>query len=156
MRRTMSIIILALFLLTLAGCSLYGAPDQAEENEIKVLIDLDLMEDIGLLLTGYTVNGEEGMSGTSNADKSMLQKDSKNLLWSYNREFLDDPAGDADVTLQFIVVTEYFEPDYDFNYPEEAMIPMEPVSFTAEPGVTYRVTITGDLENRYTASLDAP
>jgi hypothetical protein len=141
--------------LSLAGCNLYeDAPPVAEEDEIKVLINLDLNEDIGLLLTKYTVNGKEGMSGNSNADKSMLQRDSTNLVWSYNKEFLDNPANIVDVTLQFIIVTEYFEPDYEFDYPDEYLIPVDAISFSAEFGETYYVTITGDQVNGYQADIE--
>ena len=141
--------------LSLAGCNLYeDAPPVAEEDEIKVLINLDLNEDIGLLLTKYTVNGKEGMSGNSNADKSMLQRDSTNLVWSYNKEFLDNPANIVDVTLQFIIVTEYFEPDYEVDYPDEYLIPVDAISFSAEFGETYYVTITGDQVNGYQADIE--
>ena len=152
-----AILILMTLLLSLsfAGCNLYeDAPPVAEEDEIKVLINLDLNEDIGLLLTKYTVNGKEGMSGNSNADKSMLQRDSTNLVWSYNKEFLDNPANIVDVTLQFIIVTEYFEPDYEFDYPDEYLIPVDAISFSAEFGETYYVTITGDQVNGYQADIE--
>lgn len=149
------ILMTLLLSLSLAGCNLYGdAPPVAEEDEIKVLINLDLNEDIGLLLTKYTVNGKEGMSGNSNADKSMLQRDSTNLVWSYNKEFLDNPANIVDVTLQFIIVTEYFEPDYEFDYPDEYLIPVDAISFSAEFGETYYVTITGDQVNGYQADIE--
>ena len=149
------ILMTLLLSLSLAGCNLYeDAPPVAEEDEIKVLINLDLNEDIGLLLTKYTVNGKEGMSGNSNADKSMLQRDSTNLVWSYNKEFLDNPANIVDVTLQFIIVTEYFEPDYEFDYPDEYLIPVDAISFSAEFGETYYVTITGDQVNGYQADIE--
>ena len=149
------ILMTLLLSLSLAGCNLYeDAPPVAEEDEIKVLINLDLNEDIGLLLTKYTVNGKEGMSGNSNADKSMLQRDSTNLVWSYNKEFLDNPANIVDVTLQFIIVTEYFEPDYEVDYPDEYLIPVDAISFSAEFGETYYVTITGDQVNGYQADIE--
>ena len=149
------ILMTLLLSLSLAGCNLYeDAPPVAEEDEIKVLINLDLNEDIGLLLTKYTVNGKEGMSGNSNADKSMLQRDSTNLVWSYNKEFFDNPANIVDVTLQFIIVTEYFEPDYEFDYPDEYLIPVDAISFSAEFGETYYVTITGDQVNGYQADIE--
>ena len=149
------ILMTLLLSLSLAGCNLYeDAPPVAEEDEIKVLINLDLNEDIGLLLTKYTVNGKEGMSGNSNADKSMLQRDSTNLVWSYNKEFFDNPANIVDVTLQFIIVTKYFEPDYEFDYPDEYLIPVDAISFSAEFGETYYVTITGDQVNGYQADIE--
>ena len=84
----------------------------------------------------------------------MLQRDSTNLVWSYNKEFLDNPANIVDVTLQFIIVTEYFEPDYEFDYPDEYLIPVDAISFSAEFGETYYVTITGDQVNGYQADIE--
>lgn len=140
--------------LALAGCGwLDDGPSPAEENENKVLIDLDLGEDIGLLLMDYQVNDEEGKSGISNADRSLLQRDSENLLWSFYWKYPDTPADAADVSLRFIVVTEYFDPDYAFDYPEEYLIPMDALSFSAAFGKTYRVTITGDRTNGYQAAV---
>lgn len=154
---TLLLLAVMLLSLVLAGCSWFEAgPTPAEENEIKVLIDLDLKEDIGLLLIDYQVDDETGKSGISNADKSLLRRDDVNLDWSYYWKSPDAPPDAADVSLQFIVVTEYFDPDYEFNYPEEYLIPMEAVTFSAEYGKTYRVTVTGDRESGYQAALSAP
>ncbi len=125
------------------------APQQAEDDEIKVNIRLDLDEDIGLFLISYDVNGAEGSGGVSNADHSMLKKDSKDLYWSFYKEQLETDTDAADVKLSFTVVTDYFEPNYDNNYPEEYMIPMDAISFHANFGETYYVTIKGSKVNGY-------
>jgi len=91
----------------------YGAPPLAEDDEIKVNIKLDLNEDIGLFLINYDVNGADGTGGISNADKSMIKRDSKDLYWSFYKEQLDTSTDTVDVILEFIAVTEYFEPNYD-------------------------------------------
>ncbi|MCQ2551598.1 MAG: hypothetical protein MJ146_05370 [Clostridia bacterium] len=125
------------------------APLQAEDDEIKVNIRLDLDEDIGLFLISYDVNGAEGSGGVSNADHSMLKKDSKDLYWSFYKEQLETDADAADVKLSFTVVTDYFEPNYDNNYPEEYTIPMDAISFHANFGEIYYVTIKGSKVNGY-------
>ena len=136
----------------LAGCGRANDIPSPDE-EISVKITLNLKEDIGLLLTAWEVNGHSGMSGSSNADRSMIKGNSTDY-WSFNKEMLDAPADTVDLKLQFIVVTEYFEPDYDFDYPEEYLIRMEPISFPADFGKTYHVTITGDKANGYKARLE--
>ena len=148
-----ALVLAALLALTSAGCAAFCEP-QASEDEIKVNIKLELEEDIGLFLTDWTVNGQSGMSGSSNADGSMIKR-SGTEYWSFNKQFLEEPAEEASLTLRFIVVTEYFEPDYDFDYPEECMIPAEPISFTAEFGKIYHVTVTGSNANGYQAVLNA-
>ena len=133
----------------MAGCG--EAPQSPDE--LKVEIKLDLREDIGLLLTSWDVSGQSGMSGASNADGSMI-KHNCTEYWSFDKNFLEQPTDTVDLTLEFIVVTKYFEPDYSFNYPEEYLRRMEAVSFSADFGKTYRVTITGDNENGYQARLE--
>ncbi len=136
----------------MTGCSgQYDLP--SEDDMIQVIIKLDLKEDIGLFLTEWDINGQKGGSGSSNADRSMLKHDDI-LDWSFDRQFLEVPADTVDLTLRFIVVTKYFEPRYDFDYPEEYMIPMDPISLTADFGETYSVTVTGDSVNGYTAVLN--
>lgn len=133
---------------------LYDVPPQAEDNEIKVNIKLDVNEDIGLFLIDYDVNGEDGTGGISNADKTMIKRDSTDLYWSFYKEQLDNPADTVDVKLLFTIVTEYFDPNYDNIYPEEYMIPIDVISFKADFGETYYVTITGNRVNGYQAVID--
>ena len=76
------------------------------------------------------------------------------LDWSFDRQFPESPADTAEVTLLFTVVTEYFDPNYDFDYPEECKIPMNAISFTGEFGETYYVSVTGDNVNGYSATLE--
>ena len=143
-------VLIALMLsISLAGCS----TSANTENEIRVQIQLDLQEDIGLLLVNYHVDGAEGKGGMSNSDRSMLKKDSGDLVWTYDKELLDEPSDSVDVTLQFVVVTEYFDPNYDNDYPEEYMIPMDAISFEAAFGESCYVTISGDKVNGYRAEL---
>jgi len=126
---------------------------QDPADEIRVKIRLDLGEDIGLLIYRYDVNGVEGSGGASNADKTLLRRDSDDLEWSFERELLEAPAARADVRLRFSVVEEYADPNFDNIYPEELVIPMNELRFSADFGETYFVTITGDRENGYTAAL---
>ena len=134
----------------MTGCGLFC--DTPRDDEIKVKIQLDLQEDIGLLLIDWDVNGQKGMSGTSNADRSKI-KHNDTEYWEFEKQFLEDPADTVGLTLKFIVVTEYFDPNYDFIYPEEYMMPMDEISFTADFGEIYFVTITGDNVNGYKAFL---
>ena len=139
----------ALSVFAAAGCG--GTPRAG--NGITVEIRLDLEEDIGLLLTAWDVNGQTGMSGASNADRSMISR-SGTEYWSFDQQFPDRPAGTADLKLQFIIVTEYFEPDYDFDYPEEYCMRTDAVSFKADFGRTYTVVITGSMADGYQARLE--
>ena len=152
----LAMIIVLILSFAAAGCGSDQGPEPAGPDEIKVRITLDLKEDIGLLITDYTVNGETGSGGVCNIDKSMIRKDSTDLDWTYCREVMKKPTDTADVFLQFTVVTKYFDPNYENIYPEEYKVPMEPVAFTAKFGDTLHVTITGDKANGYQAVLDEP
>lgn len=135
---------------------MHDALPQAEADEIKVNLQFDLDEDIGLFLIDYDVNGTHGAGGISNANQSMLKRDSKDLFWSFDRKQLVTPSDTADVMLKFTVVTQYFEPNYDNIYPEECMIPADEISITAQFGEIYDVIITGNRIDGYQAIMNEP
>ena len=56
--------------------------------------------------------------------------------------------------LQFTIVTEYFDPNYDNIYPEEYMVPIEPISFQGKFGELYHVIVTGNKVNGYHAGVN--
>ncbi|MBR0209082.1 MAG: hypothetical protein IJQ43_09310 [Oscillospiraceae bacterium] len=147
-------VLLAVLLLAIvlygAGC--FARPPQAAENEVLLKIRLDLKEDIGLLVIDHRVDGKEGSGGISNADKSMLRRDDV-LYWSFEKD-PGDAAETAEVTVRFTVVTEYADPNYDNIYPEETMIPLEPLSFTSPYGEIVSLRIEGDRINGYRAVLE--
>ncbi len=148
------IILLVLAMLyAFAGCN-YTGYEIPDEDKILVNIQLDLDEDIGLLLTEWDINGQTGGSGACNADRSMLKRDSSNE-WEFDRVMLEKPANTYEVKLKFIVVTEYFDPNYDFDYPDEYKKPMNEIAFTAKFGETYYVTITGGHQDGYQAVLQS-
>ena len=147
-------VILALLAFVLSGCS-QPYRYQAADDEIKLLIRLDLDEDIGLLLIKYAANGTEGSGGMSNANKSMIKRDDM-LDWTIDKKLLDIPEQTdvVDLTAGFTVVTEYVDPNYDDIYPEELQIPMDAISLKAKFGESYFITIRGDKINGYRAVLE--
>lgn len=153
MRKRTKKMLLAILALLIA-VSVAACRSETSDEEIRVNIQLELEEDIGLLLTEYTANGKQGMSGSSVADKSMIKRNSMEF-WTFEKWMLEDDLADTvELRLKFIVVTEYFEPDYDFDYPEEYTIPMDAISFTANFGETYHVTIQGGKTSGYQAVFD--
>lgn len=148
------IAVLALAAVALIVRSVFFAAPRAEEGEIKVQIRLGLEEDIGLLLVEYEADGAEGKGGFSNADRSMLAKDSDDLYWSLYAWQLDAPAEGTELHLRLTAVTEYFEPNYENDYPEEYMVPMGENTFPAEFGAMYRLTVTGSAQGGYELSVE--
>ena len=146
-------VILALLAFALFGCS-RSYQYQAADDEIKLVIQLDLKEDIGLLLIDYDVDGSEGSGGISNADKSLIKHDEL-LDWTFDKKLLDIPeqADAVDLTIRFTVVTEYVDPNYEDIYPEQYKRPMDAISLKAAFGETYFIAISGDKTNGYRAVL---
>jgi len=148
--------IVALFAVCEAGCSRSDVVHKAEEDEINLNIQLDLKEDIGLLILDINVNGVETSGGVSNANQSPLKHDDA-FVWTLSREDYDNPVADTvDLSVRFSVITEYVDPNYENDYPEEYTILLDAVSFKADFGDTYHITITGDKDNGYQALLDEP
>ena len=144
---------MALLAVGITGCGGSNEKPRAADNEIMLVIKLDLKEDIGLLVIDHVLDGNEGSGGVSNADRSMIKRDDT-LYWTFDKRNYDDPSDTVDLTLRFTVVTEYCDPNYDNIYPEEFMIPIEAVSFSADFGGTYCVTIAGDKTDGYHTVLN--
>ena len=160
MNRKTGILISALLALALAvgiaGCrQADDALPPAAEDEVKLAIHLDLQEDIGLLVLDCTLDGATTSGGVCNVDKSLLKRDEV-LDWTLSKQDYGNPADPAQLTLRFKVITAYFDPNYENDYPAEYTVPLEPLSFTVVLGQTYHLTITGDRENGYQAALMEP
>lgn len=136
-----------------AGCQFSGTAYTAQEDEIALDIQLQTQEDIGLLLIEYkNTGGSGGKGGLSNADKTLLAHDER-LFYTLPRDSFDNPSPAENLTLQFTVVSEYAEPNFEDIYPEELKIPLAPLTFEAVFGETYNITIGGDNKNGYRAVL---
>ena len=138
----------------LFGCSQSnGPPAQAAEDEIALRIKLYTKEDFGLLLIDYDANGSGGRGGMSNADKSLL-KNGEQLFYTLPKRAFDDPSDVENLSIQFTVITEYFEPNFEEIYPAEYTIPMDAISLNADFGRSYSIIISGDRANGYRAVLE--
>lgn len=122
------------------------------DNEIALHIQLDTKEDIGLLVYDYCADGQEYSGGTSNADRSLIKHDSDAfVVWS--QEELDTTSDAVKLSIQFRIITEYVNPNYENVYPESITKYANPLSLEARFGETCFVTITGDKINGYMATL---
>ena len=152
-------ILLAVLLVILCAAILFwrnGAnsqPTEVAEDEIALRIQLDTKEDFGLLLINYDANGSGGRGGTSNANKSLIKHDEL-LYFTLPKHAFDNPADVENLSIQFTVITEYFEPNYEAIYPEECTIPIDAISLSASFGQSYAITISGDMTNGYQAVLE--
>ena len=135
----------------ISGCSQSDdAPPKAAEDEIMLVIQLDLKEDIGLLVLDQNLSGSETSGGISNADRTMLKHDEV-LYWTFSRQNYENLPETVDLSVRFRVITQYFDPNYENIYPEEYTVLLDPVSFPADFGETYHITITGDRQTGYQA-----
>ena len=114
--------------------------------------DSDTEEDVGLLIYDYCANGHEYSGGISNADRSLLKRNEE-LIVVWNQQALNNPSDTVDLSIQFRIITEYVDPNYENIYPEEITQYLDSVSWDAHLGESYFITITGDQTNGYTAAL---
>ena len=126
---------------------------EVSKDEIGFKIQLDLGEDIGLFIIYSDANGETESGGVSNADKSLIKKDDV-LFWYLEKEYHKDLPDTVDMKLQFNIVTEYFDPNYENIYPEEYVIHLDKLSLKAAFGELYKIRVTGDKTSGYKAILD--
>ena len=121
-------------------------------DEIALHIQLDTEEDIGLLVYDYRADSHEYSGGISNADGSLIKHDSDNIV-VLNKEELNNIADTFELSMQFRIITEYVTPNYENIYPDDITKYMEPISWDANFGESYFITITGDKTNGYKAIL---
>ena len=123
------------------------------DDEIALHLKLDTEEDVGLLVYDYRAGGHEYSGGISNADGSLIQHDSDNIV-VWNREELNLSSDPFELTMQLRIITEYVAPNYENVYPDDITKYMEPISWEAYFGESYCITITGDQTNGYQAVLN--
>ena len=151
-------IFLAVLLVFLCAAVLFwwnqpvGPPAEAAEDEILLRIKLDTREDLGLLLIDYDANGSGGRGGISNADRSLIRHNEL-LFYALPGRAFDHPSDVENLSVQFTVITEYFEPNFEEIYPEEYTIPLDAISLNADFGKSYSIVIYGDKMNGYKAIL---
>ena len=123
----------------------------AGADEIALIIQLNTEEDIGLLVFDYSVDGRKQSGGISNANKTLLKHDEQ-MIWVWNREDLECSADVINLTIQFRIITEYVDPNYENVYPDSLTRALAPISFEARFGESYSFDITGDSINGYQIS----
>ena len=123
------------------------------DHEIALQIQLDTTEDIGLLVYDYCADGHKYSGGISNADRSLIKHDSDNII-VWNKEELNNLSDAFDLSVQFRIITEYVDPNYENVYPDDITKYMEPISWEAHFGESYFITITGDKINGYKGILN--
>ena len=122
-------------------------------DEIALQIQVDTKEDIGLLVYDYQAGGRTYSGGISNADGSLIKRDSENIV-VLNREELNQSDDSFELSMQFRVITEYVTPNFENIYPEDITKYAEPIAWEAGFGETYCITITGDRVSGYKAVLN--
>ena len=122
------------------------------DDEIALHLQLDTEEDVGLLVYDYRAEGHEYSGGISNADGSLIKHDSDNIV-VWNKEELNTLSDTFELSMQFRIITEYVTPNYENIYPDDITKYMEPISWDANFGESYFITITGDKTNGYKAIL---
>ena len=145
-------IVIAMVVVLGLGFVLYkqAIPDEyvPDDDEIALYIQLDTKEDIGLLVFDYSANDSKLSGGMSNADKSLMKHDER-LIEVWNKEMLQCSADTVELSIQFRIITEYVDPNYENIYPENLTKYLEKISFEAHFGEIYSFIITGDNISGY-------
>ncbi|MGI5933341.1 MAG: hypothetical protein ACOX7A_00890 [Lawsonibacter sp.] len=124
------------------------------DDEIALDIQLDIDRDIGLLVFDYRADGQEHSGGISNADRTLMANDSA-VIQVWNRQDLNSASDAVELSIRFRMITKYVEPNFENIYPEDITELIDtPISFHAQFGETYFMTITGDQTSGYKAVLN--
>lgn len=125
---------------------------EAEADKINLQIQLDLEEDIGLFLREAEAPGFSVVGGQSNADRTLIRRDE--LLYdSFTRWQFETPGEPKEITLRFSVVTEYVDPNFENDYPDELVTSLDSVTVSARFGDTVRIIVHGGRDSGYWVEL---
>ena len=132
----------------------YRKPDEyiPANDEIALHIQLDTEEAVGLLVYDYCADGHTYSGGISNADRTLIKSGSENIV-VWNKVELNNPSDTFELSVQFRIITEYVEPNFENVYPEVITKYAKPISWEAHFGESYFITITGDKATGYKAAL---
>ena len=122
------------------------------DDEIALHIQLDTEQAVGLLVYDYCADGHTYSGGISNADRTLIKRDSENIV-VWNKEELNNPSDPFELSMQFRIITEYVEPNFENIYPDDITKYVEPILWEAHFGESYYITITGDKTAGYKAAL---
>ena len=125
------------------------------DDEIRMEIQLDVEEDIGLFIIDLEVAGETFSGGISNADKSLLKQDDL-LVNHYSKEEFNKLENLDDLKVRFSIITKYVDPNYENIYPEDDTKRMDWMTIDARYGETYRFKVTGSADQGYQVVLENP
>lgn len=123
-----------------------------KDDEIAINIKLDTKEDIGLIIFDYIVDNHEYSGGISNANKSLIKRNSNNII-VWNKQELNTNSDTVEIMIQFRIITEYVYPNFENIYPASISKNINPISWKANFNESYYISITGDKENGYEALL---
>lgn len=123
------------------------------DDEIALHIQLEMKEDVGLLVYDYRANSHQYSGGTSNADKSLIKHDD-NIVVVLNKQQLNSSSDAVELSMQFRIITEYVNPNYENIYPEDITRYSDPISWEAQFGKSYYITVSGDKTSGYTTILN--
>ena len=130
-------IAIGIVLVLVLGFILYNQMISGEyvpaDDEIALHIQLDTEEDIGLLVFDYRADDHKYSGGMSNADRSLIRRDSDNIM-VWKQEELNSSSDTVELSIQFRIITEYVEPNYENIYPENLTKDLEENSFEAQVG----------------------
>lgn len=59
------------------------------------------------------------------------------LTYTLSKQDFDNPSDAENMSIQFSVITEYVDPNYENVYPAEYTKPLDPISLKANFGETY-------------------
>lgn len=135
---------------------LYRRPYDPSSDEIAFHVHMHTDEDIGLLVYDYQISDHMYSGGISNADRSMIRKDSDDNYIVLNRTELDDAEEPAHVNLSFRIITEYTDPNFENIYPEEITESIAPMDLTVSYGQMINLYITGNRDDGYQSGMKKP
>ena len=154
-RKILSLTSLVLLVMLLISLFFKLQPEvfEVKDNEIGLEIQLELEEDIGALIYDYYVNQRSVSSGgVMNSDRSLTKRNDRIRIILDSEELGHQMTIDT-LAIDFAIVTDTIEPNFENNYPPELVIPLERLVFEPTYGEVYQIMIRGDQSNGYTAEL---
>lgn len=146
-------VILILFVFMYLYYSSFTSEYIPNNGEIALHIKLNTDEDIGLIVYDYEINNHKYSGGISNADASLINKTSDNIVILRKNE-LNTSLDSFNIDMQIRIITEYVSPNFENIYDEDITRYTNSILINSAFGNSYYIDIIGNKENGYTAILE--
>lgn len=122
-----------------------------QEDELVLHIQLNTDDEVGLIVYDYEIEDHQYSGDISNADSSLIKQGEDNIVLLKQSD-LNCLSQSFDFSIQIRIINEYVQPNFENIYDEDITEYTYPITFNAEFGNSYYISVIGNKQIGYKAN----